>query len=410
MASAEQVRSLIDRIHQLNRNDVAGEPEAFEAEVHQPAKPGADGRGDCHFDEPSQPEPQAWAVPEDEMPASAPHVQPMKAATHQHARHPGAQQRGIAPFTGVMPDADTLRDWPHVVCNMSINPGQEFYFFETAPARPMEVTGPVEKYMITGHVGAGRFRVLVEKDLVDSILQANEVAPQALSQDPLDRAMVFELLCLDLIERMEARTGEEVQLDDVQLTHSEPAEGWLYLSCPALGHQPLIALATDAKLAPVLKQFVAANRAPREHQYSNKLSVSIGPVALPLGDCLALGEGDLLDCGFDPSGEVHGMLVRSDGCFWPVSIEGNVINVTGELQQPLPPPQSEMTDAVFEFGTLYLQHCIRRTVAPGMDFSFSQDQEGRTTMWLGSVRHATGTFEVYDDSLFVQIDGVEVQS
>ncbi len=407
MASTEQVRSLIDRIHQLNRFAGAAAPEAFATAGLGPGVQEMSGVQVCRIDDPGLPGPQPAVQ---QAAATALPDEPAEDTGPEQAPRLVIRQNASAPFTGVMPDAETLQGWPHVVCNISLNPGHGFYFFETAAAGPVSPATQAAKYMITGHVGAGRFRVLVEKDFVDSILSDHDVNASTLSEDPLDRAMVFELFCLDLIERMEARTGDEVQFDEVQVTSSEPAEGWLYLNCPALDRTPLIAIATDGRLAPVLKQFVAANRAPREHQYSNELSVSIGPVALPLGDCLALGAGDLLDCGFDPSGEVYGMLVRSDGCFWPVSIEGSLITVTGELQQPLPAPHAEVADAVFQLGVLHLQHCVRRTIAPGMSFAFNQNEDGRTTMWLGPRKHATGAFEVHDESLFVLIDAVEERS
>ncbi|MEZ5792462.1 MAG: FliM/FliN family flagellar motor switch protein [Nitratireductor sp.] len=288
---------------------------------------------------------------------------------------------------------------------MGFRVGEKLFEIETVFG-DQTISPSGQTVVIEGSFGAEPFLVHVAAPALIAMLQAVDPAITNLPSMPVDALLACEAIASNLISRIEEATGEMIALHSLSLLRAgnRVSSGMLGASIASGGNQWPAGFEVGPRAASWLEGYAAANQHPAEKRISRQMAVCIGPVAMATEQVYRARPGAIVDCGVDPSADVRGILLRSDGSYWPISIEDEVIEVTGSLRGPVPMRAGTGSTIVsMRIGDVTLTPSERLRIEPGTRILVSRIPENLAELRVGSKALCHGELDVVEGTLAVRI-------
>ncbi|MCB1457727.1 MAG: FliM/FliN family flagellar motor switch protein [Nitratireductor sp.] len=297
--------------------------------------------------------------------------------------------------------------WGNVVADLGFRVGDRLFDIETIAGTTLPDTGG-EIVMIAGLFGNETFRLGIELSALIAMLQAIDPEIRQLPRDPDDAVLACELVASGLFSRMENALGESVRLISLQRGAERAISAQLRELLPVTissgGYQWWAGLQPGQGMAGIIEPFARANQHRDEKLIDRSMSVCIGPVAMATDQVYRARAQSIVDCGFDPSNDVRGVLIRSDGKYWPVVIDDEAIEITGNLRDGgLMRAGSGSTLVTIRIGEVTLSPSQRLKIEQGTRILVARIPGNQAEVMVGRKALCHGELDIVDGSLAVRI-------
>lgn len=301
------------------------------------------------------------------------------------------------------PPVDMLIAWPNVVGTLSVNLGDRVAQFQTT-ARPTDRTLSGELVEVSGSMGEGQFAFVLQQSTFLTFLRFVDNSITELPKDADDLALIAQWLLTGIISEIEAATGWTGTVDTVRPIDRAPSSMLLALEPVSAPGKDFILMGADRKLMAHLDGWTRNRADASIRNMSPELDVFVGPTLLPSEMVENLKPGQLIDLGIDPSGDVRGVLRRSDKSFWSVVVEDQGMSVRSALKAPLDPfPKPGLATALLRIGKTEIAPTDQIKLTSGHRARMTRLPGNTAALVFGGGYEYTGTLEVNHGSLCIRI-------
>lgn len=303
------------------------------------------------------------------------------------------------------PSAKLRTDWLDVVAPMVFEIGSRRCEVETASGagrRP----GANGWTLVEGTLNGEPFTVFAGSGFFETLLLSWDGELRALPHHPADAALALEVVLEKIIRAIENRCSQTIDIVSAVTVASLPDLPWLSVVIRSGTEMASAGISAGPNAGRILEAFTAQNIHPGERAFEKTLLVKIGPIAMSTHQVHRSRPGITVDCGADPSAEVRGILERSDGSFWPVSIEDAAVRISGPLQKPLSAnPGKGTTLVTLCIGTVALPHFQRLLLGPDARLPVRRIPGNVAEFHVGRKALMHGGLDVVNGSLVLNISG-----
>ncbi len=208
---------------------------------------------------------------------------------------------------------------------------------------------------------------------------------------------------------LESILGQDLTIEQITSVDQPPANSTLSFDIEIDGIDYPAALTSQGTLFRTLKGVVEQNSAPEELKVSPTLTVHSGPVVVPSKKAYTTKVGETIDCGVAPNQNITGILMRSNGRYWPIQIDDESVRISGELSKPVnfSNTPNDRVYATFVIGTIELTAFQRRQIQIGTNIPVSRFSDNRTDVYFQNKPYAKGHLKIANENLAVEIDQID---
>jgi len=261
---------------------------------------------------------------------------------------------------------------------------------------------------VVGNGNSGNFDLFMPAVLLDLIFKKADENLDLGNIQSIDAAIILEHIFTERLEALEAIFGQKLTFEYIEMVEQVPAGSALGFDVKVDAISYPAALTAQGQLFQALKQIVERNSNPQELELDPKMTVHFGPVVVPSKTAYQSAVGGTIDCGVTPNQNITGVLMRSDGRYWPVQIEDEVIKIAGELAPPVDfsKTQADRVFATFVIGTIELDAFQRGQIQNGTTLPVNRFADNKTDVYFQNRHYASGHLKILNENLAVQIDMV----
>lgn len=300
-----------------------------------------------------------------------------------------------------------VSSWGGLICDLGIQIGTLSTEIVTTYTTPNIVPNGNWIHII-GHSNGGAFSIFMPSQAAAYILQ---LADENLNIEKLeggDAALIFEHLFTYQISTLENLLGAElsiVSITDVDAPVSGELLGFEF-DIEGEKHQGAIQITGD--LHYLCEKLAAPHSFPEEKQIDNRMIVHLGPVVVSARQAYLARIGEMIDCGVEPSSVIKGVLMRSDGRYWPIHIEDEQVEIAGPLAGPVQ-ISNETTENVFitfGLGEVSLSAFERHTLSQGAKINIQRLPENGAHIYYQVRPFGKGHLSLLGSNLSVTLDSI----
>ncbi len=300
-----------------------------------------------------------------------------------------------------------VSSWGGLICDLSLQIGTFFTEIVTTNTPP-HISANGQWVQIIGHSNAGAFSIYLPSDAAAYILQLAHDDLNITKLEGGDAALIIEHLLTYRLNMLEDILGAELSI--VSITDVDaPINGELLgFEFDIEGNTYQGALQITGELHHMVEGLVAHHSFPEEKNIDNKLIVHLGPVVVPARQAYLARTGEMIDCGVEPSSVIKGVLMRSDGRYWPIYIEDEQVEIAGELAGPIH-ISNETTDNVFVtfgLGETTLSAFDRHTLSVGSKINIQRLPNNAANIYYQARPFGQGFLSILGSNLAVILDSV----
>ena len=253
--------------------------------------------------------------------------------------------------------------WSSLICDLSIQIGSFVTEVITTNTAPQIL--PNGKWIkIIGDSNAGSFTIFMPSEAAGYILQLSNDDLDITKLEGGDAALIFEHLFTYHMNILENLFGADLSIISIVDVDAPVSGELLSFELDIEGTLHKGALQINGELHHQVEYIVGQNSFPEEKNLDSRMVVHLGPVVVSARQAYLARIGEVIDCGVEPSSVIKGVLMRSDGRYWPIFIEDEQVQIAGELAGPVQ-MSNETTENVFiTFGlgevslTAYQRHTL----------------------------------------------------
>ncbi len=297
--------------------------------------------------------------------------------------------------------------WGGLVCDTSIKIGT-FITELITTATPPVIANNGTWIKIIGKSNGGDFTIFLPSEVAGYILQ---LADQDLDLSKLeggDAALIFEHIFTYHLTLLENLFGAELSI--VSITDVDaPVSGELLGFEFDVEEKTLQgAIQIKGELHNIVEKIVGKNSFPEEKALDNRMIVHLGPVVVTAKQAYLARPGETIDCGVEPSSIIKGVLMRSDGRYWPIHIEDEQVEISGELAGPVK-FSNEKTESIFVtfgLGEVSLSAFYRHTIEVGTKINIQRLSNNGVNIYYQARPFGKGHLSILGNNLAVTLDSV----
>lgn len=271
----------------------------------------------------------------------------------QHAFTPDySSNQGQASFNTMNIDNSLMSlstSWPNLVGDLTFDNGVLNISADTKKLPPM-VHPDGNWVQLVGKGNRGSFCVYMPSTLCANLLEASNDSLDISRLEGSDAALILEYLFDSKIGTLEELFNDKfsfIKLADVSVQVNSELFG---IDVEVNGEVFTCALSFDQGLRDTFEVVCSKFAMPLEKNVDRKMIVHLGPVIVPARQAYLARKGEAINCGVMPSEVIRGVLMRSDGRYWPIHIEDEEVQIVGELAGPVTPPAEKSDDIYVTFG------------------------------------------------------------
>jgi hypothetical protein len=297
--------------------------------------------------------------------------------------------------------------WPGLICDTTIRIHDyqtEIVTTRTPPAISMDGRW----VQIIGKSNAGGFTIFLTAEATGTFLQLTDANLDLSKLEGGDAAIILEHLFTNHLNLLEELLGAELSVSsitDVSAPVSGELLGFEFMMDGALQKG---ALQITGELHQIVEQIVGQNSFPEERAVDDRLVVHLGPVVVTAKQAYLARPGEMIDCGVEPSAIIKGVLMRSDGRYWPIFIEDESVEIAGELAGPVQ-FNNESQDTIFVtfgLGDVHLSAFDRRTLATGTKVNVQRLHNNEAEIYYQARPFGKGSLSILGTNLAVTLSSI----
>lgn len=302
-----------------------------------------------------------------------------------------------------------VSSWGGLICDLRIQAGELFTEIVTTNTPP-QVSGNDQWIEIVGQSNAGSFSIFMQSDVVALLLQQADHTLNISKLEGGDAALIFEHIFTDKLNALENLLSVELSIASIADVEGLVKGELLGFEFELDGNHHQAALQVRGELHNILEASVAHQSFPDEKNIDNKLIVHLGPVVVPARQAYLARVGEIIDCGVEPSSIIKGVLMRSDGRYWPIFIEDEQIEIAGPLAGPVQ-TSNEATDQIFVtfgLGETSLSAYDRQTLNIGSKVNIQRLPNNGANIYYQARPFGQGHLSILGSNLAVTLESVGV--
>jgi len=300
-----------------------------------------------------------------------------------------------------------VSSWGGLICDLRIQIGTfltEIITTDTAP----HITPNGKWVQIIGNSNAGEFSLFMPSEATGFILQLADDELNIGKLEGGDAALIFEHLFTYHMDMLENLLGAELSIISVEDVNA-PVTGELLgfeLDIEGVKHQGAIQIKGDLHYQ--FEKLIAPNSFPEEKKVDAQMIVHLGPVVVTARQAYLARAGEMIDCGVEPSSVIKGVLMRSDGRYWPIYIEDEQVEIAGPLAGPVQ-TSNETTENVFVtfgLGEVSLSAFDRHTLVEGSKINIQRLPNNGANIYYQARPFGQGHLSILGSNLSVTLDSI----
>lgn len=300
-----------------------------------------------------------------------------------------------------------VSSWGGLICDPRVQIGSFFTDLVTTFTAPN--IAPNGRWIhIIGQSNMGAFSIFLPSEAAGFILQLADDDLNIGKLEGGDAALVFEHMFTYHMNMLEDMLGAElsiISITDVDAPVSGELLGFEF-DIEGTTHQG--ALQITGELHYEFEKLVAPNSFPEEKKIDNKMIVHLGPVVVTARQAYLARVGQMIDCGVEPSAVIKGVLMRSDGRYWPIFIEDEQIEIAGPLAGPVK-ISNETTENVFVtfgLGEVSLSVFERHNLVEGSKVNIKRLPNNSAHIYYQARPFGLGHLSILGSNLSVTLDSI----
>jgi hypothetical protein len=294
--------------------------------------------------------------------------------------------------------------WPGLIADLGFTCGDISIDLSTTSQAPNIQTNG-EWIQVVGASSAGAFNVYLPAELCLTMIEAadNDIAIDKLDGDLA--ALILEHILSEKLVELESVLGCDLAISniaDVQIPVRDAVYG---VDVFINGQTTKAGLSVSGQLGEWVEYVVSQNSNLEERQLDENMVVHLGPVVLPSTNAYLVRSGEAINCGVTPSDIIKGILMRSDGRYWPIFIEDTEIEIAGPLAGPIDVPveKTEYVYVTFGIGGLALSANARARIETGSRFEVERLPNNAANVYYQTRPFAQGNLSVIGENLAVTL-------
>lgn len=297
--------------------------------------------------------------------------------------------------------------WGGLIADLSLQIGNLSTVIEPLSQPPI-VPGNNQWVQVIGHCSVGDFKIFMPSETAATFLQLSHQDLDISKLEGGDAALVFEHLLTDYIYKIEAILGTSFIIETVTDV-AGPVDGELLgFEFKINGTPHTCALSLTGQLHEAVEHHVAPYSFIEEKLIDNKMLVHLGPVVLPSRQAYLARIGEMINCGVQPSDVIKGVLMRSDGKYYPINIEDERIEIIGELSDAVNfnDMNKDNVFVTFGLGEVSLTAYERSTIGKGTLINISRLPKNAVNIYYQMSPFGKGHLSILESNLAVTLDSV----
>lgn len=300
-----------------------------------------------------------------------------------------------------------VSSWGGLICDLRIQIGTFFTEIITTDIAP-NITPNGNWIRIIGHSNAGEFAIYMPSEAVGFILQLADDGLNIGKLEGGDAALIFEHMFTYHISMLESMLGAELSILSIEDVDAPVTGEILGFEFDMEGKTHKGAVQVTGDLHYQLEKLVAPNSLPEEKNIDSRMIVHLGPVVVTARQAYLARIGEMIDCGVEPSSVIKGVLMRSDGRYWPIYIEDEQIEIAGPLAGPVQ-TSNETTDNIFitfGLGEASLSAFERHTLVEGSKINIQRLPNNGANIYYQTRPFGQGHLSILGSNLSVTLDSI----
>ncbi len=300
-----------------------------------------------------------------------------------------------------------VSSWGGLICDLNIQIGTFSTEIVTTSTSP-NISPNGQWIQIIGHSKAGSFTVYMPSDAAAFILQLADNDLNITKLEGGDAALIFEHIFTNKLNMLEELIGVDLSILSITDLDTSVTGELLGFEFDIEGKTHQGAIQVQGELHHQLEAIVAHHSFPEEKNLDSKLIVHLGPVVVPARQAYLARTGEMIDCGVEPSSVIKGVLMRSDGRYWPIHIEDEQIEIAGELAGPVQ-TSNEATENVFVtfgLGETSLSSYDMHTLTTGSKVNIQRLPNNGANIYYQARPFGQGFLSILGSNLAVTLDSV----
>ena len=300
-----------------------------------------------------------------------------------------------------------VSSWGGLICDLRIQIGTFFTEIITTDNAPL-ITTNGKWIQIVGHSTIGEFSIFMPSQAAGFILQLADDDLNISKLEGGDAALIFEHLFTYHISMLEDMMGAELSITSITDVDT-PVSGELLgfeFDIEGTKHQGAVQIKGDLHYQ--VEKLVAPNSFPEEKKIDGRMIVHLGPVVVTARQAYLARIGEMIDCGVEPSSVIKGVLMRSDGRYWPIYIEDEQIEIAGPLAGPVQ-ISNETTENIFVtfgLGEVTLSSFERQTLVEGSKVNIQRLPNNGAHIYYQARPFGQGHLSILGSNLSVTLDSI----
>lgn len=297
--------------------------------------------------------------------------------------------------------------WGGLICDLRIQIGTFFTEIITTDTTP-NIVANGRWVQIIGHSNIGEFSIFMPSEAAGFILKLSDDDLNIAKLEGADAALIFEHLFTYHMSMLENMLGTELSIISIQDV-SAPVSGELLgfeFEIEGNKHQGAVQIRGDLHYQ--FEKLIAPNSFPEEKKIDSRMIVHLGPVVVTSRQAYLARIGEMIDCGVEPSSVIKGVLMRSDGRYWPIYIEDEQIEIAGPIAGPVQ-ISNETTENVFVtfgLGEVSLSAFERHTLVEGSKVNIQRLPNNSAHIYYQARPFGQGHLSILGSNLSVTLDSI----
>lgn len=300
-----------------------------------------------------------------------------------------------------------VSSWGGLICDLRVRIGTFSTEIITTNTTP-NIAPNGGWVQIIGHSNAGGFSIFLPSQAAGFILQLADDDLNLGKLEGGDAALIFEHLFTYHLSTLENMLGTELSIISIEDVNA-PVQGELLgFEFEIEGTQHQGAVQITGELHYEFEKLVAPNSFPEEKQIDNRMIVHLGPVVVSSRQAYLARIGEMIDCGVEPSAVIKGILMRSDGRYWPIYIEDEQVEIAGPLAGPVQ-ISNETTENVFVtfgLGEVSLSAFERHSLTEGSKVNIQRLPDNHAHVYYQARPFGQGHLSILGSNLSVTLDQI----
>lgn len=297
--------------------------------------------------------------------------------------------------------------WGGLICDMRIQIGSFFTEIITTENAPV-VTPNGNWVHIVGESNMGAFSIYMPSETAGYVLQLANSDLELAKLEGGDAALIFEHLFTYHITLLEDLLGAELNITSITDVSAPVSGNLLGFEFDIEGQAHKCALQIKGDLHRKIEMIVGKNTYLDEKKVDNRLIVHLGPVVVSARQAYLARLGEMIDCGVEPSSTIKGVLMRSDGRYWPIYIEDEQVEIAGELAGPVQ-FSNEATENIFVtfgLGEVSLSAFERHSLGVGTKINILRLPNNAANIYYQARPFGQGHLSILGSNLSVTLDSI----